>query len=271
MCGFVDAILEPIAMVASFIPGPWTPFAQGFLALNSLAEGNPLGAIFNGIGAFGGLDGLASSFGGFGEMGSDLGGAMGESMSTGLGDSIGDAISGTITDVTGEQAGKRAAGLFGDNWSTAMGGMSGPSTTSFLPKSEGLFGALGNMSGLQVGSSLYDMYQKNKVAGDLRDRYNQQESFLNSMYAPGSPEYNLMKQEMERKDAAAGRNSQYGTRLVDLNAKLAGIKSQARAGMAGTQGQLLSSSSAFKAGGLNSLFANLNKNATTTQPSLLVN
>ena len=62
------------------------------------------------------------------------------------------------------------------------------------------------------------------------------------MYAPGSPEANAMKQEMERKDAAAGRNSQYGTRAVDLAGKIAATKGNLLSQTLGNQNNLLGAS-----------------------------
>jgi hypothetical protein len=51
-----------------------------------------------------------------------------------------------------------------------------------------------------------------------------QQGKIDNLYNPGTPEYNALWDEMSRKDAAAGRNSQYGPRSVDLAAKVAGIK-----------------------------------------------
>jgi hypothetical protein len=50
---------------------------------------------------------------------------------------------------------------------------------------------------------------------------------INGMYQPGTPEYELMKQQMDRQDAAAGRRSQYGVRATDLAAKTAAMRMQA--------------------------------------------
>lgn len=44
---------------------------------------------------------------------------------------------------------------------------------------------------------------------------------LNSMYAPGSPEEQLLRGRIEAQDAAAGRRSQYGTREVNLAGQIA--------------------------------------------------
>ena len=115
------------------------------------------------------------------------------------------------------------------------------------------------MAPVQLASGLYDMYAKNQMAGAQRDQYNQMNARVNNMYAPGSPEYNLMKQEMERKDAAAGRNSQYGTRATELAGKIAGLKTNALLQAQTGQNALFQSSMNNRYSGLNSLFAQYGK------------
>lgn len=53
------------------------------------------------------------------------------------------------------------------------------------------------------------------------DWWKSQLDTLQGMYKPGTPEADLMEQKMRAKDAAAGRNSQYGVRATDLAANLA--------------------------------------------------
>jgi hypothetical protein len=105
------------------------------------------------------------------------------------------------------------------------------------------------LTGLQLGGGLYDMYAKNKMA----DAQSAQMNKINSMYAPGSPEYNLMMQQIARKDAAAGRNSQYGPRAQTL----AGIIAKQKADMltSPTYATLSNQQLGNKYGSLNSLFA----------------
>jgi len=98
-------------------------------------------------------------------------------------------------------------------------------------------GAAANWAGknpiqaMYVGGSLYDMYAKNKMADKQEAMYNQNRQDILNTYAPGSPEYNLLKQEMDRKDAAAGRNSQYGVRANDFAGKIATYRTNALANM----------------------------------------
>jgi len=77
---------------------------------------------------------------------------------------------------------------------------------------------------MYAAGSLYDMYAKNKMAAAQRGMYNQNRADIMNTYAPSSPEYNLLAQQMARKDAAAGRNSQYGARANDLAATIAKLR-----------------------------------------------
>jgi hypothetical protein len=115
---------------------------------------------------------------------------------------------------------------------------------------------------MKVARGLEDMGAKNKLAGTLQDQYNQNKAQLdtalakiNSQYGEGSPEALAMKQRMERLDAKAGRNSQYGARETNLAASLADIRSRnalqgqsLAAQMAPGQAQLAGQSSALRAG-----------------------
>jgi hypothetical protein len=64
----------------------------------------------------------------------------------------------------------------------------------------------------------------------------QQIATLNSMYGQDSPYAQAMRQQLDRKDAAAGRRSQYGSREVELQAKLAELDSRNRAQILGSLG-----------------------------------
>ena len=86
--------------------------------------------------------------------------------------------------------------------------------------------------------SLYDMYAKNQMAERQQQMYNQNRADILNTYMPGSPEYNLLKQEMDRKDAAAGRNSQYATRANEFAGKIAGIRMNALGNMQAGQNAL---------------------------------
>jgi hypothetical protein len=128
---------------------------------------------------------------------------------------------------------------------------------------------INDLMGIIAG--LYGSNAQNNAAGEQRAWLDKQMSDIDKLYAPGSPEYNLLMQEMERKDAAAGRNSQYGTRSTDLAAKIAETKAKLKAQLAGsTQGNVMGSITADKTS-LNSLLAALGKSgpSVTNVSSLL--
>lgn len=81
---------------------------------------------------------------------------------------------------------------------------------------------MGDLAG--VLASLYGGQQQGNAANEMKSWLQGQQAKIDNLYNPGTAEYNSLWDEMSRKDAAAGRNSQYGPRSVDLAAKLAGIK-----------------------------------------------
>jgi hypothetical protein len=66
-------------------------------------------------------------------------------------------------------------------------------------------------------------YMGNKQAGNYQSVIDE----INRLYSPDSAYAKQMKQALDRKDAAAGRNSQYGSREVELAAALTNSKAQA--------------------------------------------
>jgi hypothetical protein len=122
----------------------------------------------------------------------------------------------------------------------------------------------GNKFGLtpmQGLGSLYDMMSKKKTGSAQMDRYNQINSQIDNSYMPGSPEYEQMRREMAAKDAAAGRNSQYGNRAVQLQAAIAKIKGDQRIQAMGGQNTLLNQGLQNENTGLSSLFGYLGQNS----------
>ena len=109
---------------------------------------------------------------------------------------------------------------------------------------------------MHIGSGLYDMYAKNQMANAAMDRYNDVNSQIASSYAPGSPEYQMLAQAIARKDAAAGRNSQYGTRATELAARINAARTNALIQAAPQQNELLRTANTNRFSGLNSLFFN---------------
>lgn len=75
----------------------------------------------------------------------------------------------------------------------------------------------GDMAGSLMG--LYSAYQQRKKMADLRGG-------LQNMFSPDSAYAQQMGQQLARRDAAAGRRSQYGPRSVELQARLAELNSR---------------------------------------------
>ncbi len=65
----------------------------------------------------------------------------------------------------------------------------------------------------------YSAYKNKKKLGGLADN-------LASMYGPNSPYAQQLQQQLMRRDAAAGRRSQYGPRGVELQARLADVNAR---------------------------------------------
>lgn len=68
--------------------------------------------------------------------------------------------------------------------------------------------------------------QLNQVTNNLNQQLNKQMVNPQDLYGPNSPYAQQLRQALERRDAAAGRRSQYGPREVELLAKLAPLATQ---------------------------------------------
>ena len=173
-----------------------SPFGKlGRFGLNMASKVNPgVKTASNMLGmmskASTGNKGAGSAFGGFG--GGLLGGLFG----------------GPLGAMAGSQMGSRmgASALGGV---TANKGMTGGAATP-APESNGLFdAALGTLGGL---------YADNQIGKSLGS----QQASLSGLYGQDSPYAQTLRQQLERRDAAGGRRSQYGPREVELQAALAG-------------------------------------------------
>ena len=144
----------------------------------------------------------------------------------------------------GTTAGGMAGGMLGNSISPGLGAITGPLGASMgrsMASGQGIPGqSQGNQNGLDVNSllsglsGLYSSNEARKELGGNQDAINGQISSLSGMYGPDSPYAKQLRQQLERKDAASGRNSQYGPREAQLQALLA----DKAAGTAGTIGQL---------------------------------
>lgn len=113
-----------------------------------------------------------------------------------------------------------------------------PNTTEYKPSNSQLqepnYGVLGDLGGLYGafanGGAMSDAYgsaaTSAQTQADTLQRQLQQMPTLDSMYGPNSPYAQQLQQSLAAKDAAAGRNSQYGNRAVQLQATLADKGSQ---------------------------------------------
>jgi len=72
----------------------------------------------------------------------------------------------------------------------------------------------------QLGRGLYDAYAKNQVSKSAGSRADQ----LQGLFGNSSPYAQQLAKQLAVRDAAAGRNSQYGPREVELQAKLAELQ-----------------------------------------------
>lgn len=155
---------------------------------------------------------------GFGNMASSIGlGALGPlgmaAGALGLGNMFGNALAsfeGTRTDAD-RAAASAATGAAG----RAAGGSGGYNTPGF-----DLGGTLAGLAGLYQGNKAAE---SSKQAAGLAQGQAQQ---LADLYGPNSPYAAQLRQQLERKDAAAGRRSQYGPREVELQARLADVASR---------------------------------------------
>lgn len=185
---------------------------------------------------------------------SDVGGAVGDVVG-GAADTVGN-LAGDIGSFAKNNAGLIGTGLGAMYGMPALGGMIGGAIqgggsggrTGGGGGGYGYGGSSGGDGGnsilpwAQLGFGLQDMYGKQKAAQALQDRFDTVNNQINNMYAPGSPEAKLMEQEMARKDAAAGRNSQYGVRATDLAGKIAATKGNLLSQTLGNQNNLLGAS-----------------------------
>ena len=225
-----------------------------------------LGLLAGGLGMFG-SGGLSSMFGGGSSpfaatagIGEGAAGLAATGAETGL-SALTPTSVGSFGSVAPVTAGAAAGGVGGLSSLFSGNGLSGIGDFLKNPLST----ATGGLTGLQGISSLYDMYAKNKMAGEQRDRYNQIQNQISGGYAPGSPEHEMLRRKLEARDAAAGRNSQYGARAVELAGLINSQKNQALGQTQQGQNTLQSSMLGNEYGGLNSLFGYMNKSGALSK------
>lgn len=130
-------------------------------------------------------------------------------------------------------------------------GLTAPNGALGAAKMGGGFGDFLQQNGqglMNLFKAGYGAYQQHQRQNALNSYMNQ----INGMFSPNSPYAQQMAQTLGRQDAAAGRNSQYGTRAVQLAAAL----TQARAQALGNSNYAQAAMATPGANILNSLFSN---------------
>lgn len=190
------------------------PSETTFLNENNLRKGlGMLSGMFGPIGSLGVRSGLAATSKDPGQgFGSMAGGMIGGLLAGPLGAMAGSKLGGGALSGMGASSADAAAGIAAGR---AAGGSEGYNTPGF-----DLGGTLTGLAGL---------YQGNQAAKSTNQAANvaqQQTQQLADLYGPNSPYAAQLRQQLERKDAAAGRRSQYGPREVELQARLADVASR---------------------------------------------
>lgn len=204
---------------------------------------------------------------GAGSSGASVGGAggfIGEGAASGVpawDAALGGAELGSGAAAAGAGAGASGVGTAGAGAAGATGlGSTIKTIADTVKTATGGTGGTNSLAGLiPILAGLLDRNKQNNASESMLNWLNTQQGKIDSLYAPGSAETNLLRQTLERKDAAAGRNSQYGPREVELAGKIAQIKADATArltsGIAGNYSSALNQGASSNAGLLSALGA----------------
>lgn len=230
--------------------------------LRMLLSLHPAGRAINvAAGGYKGIGGFLGSM--FGGQQAGLGGAL---LGGWAGSRLGEtADKGTTNWVpTGQEVGSTLGSIVGGNLSggnpfgSMIGGqigsqIGGQVTGNTMPTNISPVTGVSNSAGLDnVNQSLLGAAAGLYNYGARNSEVNKQIGGLEALYSANSPYAQQMRQAMERKDAAAGRRSQYGTREVELQAALATQASR----MAPTLQQLYQQKQNQRGMALNSLLRN---------------
>lgn len=149
-----------------------------------------------------------------------------QSRSLGSWGALGGGLLGALTGPVGAVVGAYAGSQIGQNQGRGMASYTGPG-----PQSEMGNGTMDLLTGAGLG--LAGLYANNQNSRGI----NNQIGALSGMYGQGSPYAQALRQQLERRDAAGGRRSQYGPREVELQAQLAQMASRNAPGLAALYGQ----------------------------------
>lgn len=237
---FLESSLGKFLKSVGLFAANMTPVGRaatlGYNAYNALQSGNygQLAGGLVGAATGNGLLGTAVGLGTDAAMGKDVSKQAARAGIGTLGSMVGGSIAGPIGAFAGGQLGAMAAGY---------NGTSGPA-----PTTRGDGG--GNLAG-QLAAGLGQLYLNNKAAKEASGNVQN----LNQMFGPNSAYAQQMRKELERRDAAAGRRSQYGPREVELQAKLAQMAAQYGPNISQANNQSQAIAQQRRAQTLNSLYA----------------
>lgn len=147
-----------------------------------------------------------------------LGSVLGmTSFAANAGKDPGAAFGGKGGSIAGSAIGGPMGGFLGGMLGSSLGqGAFNGTTGTAADASANQGNSFGDWAGL--GAGLYAGYQGMRDTGSMLGG-------LQDLYSQNSPYATAMRQQLERRDAAAGRRSQYGGREVELQAKLAQMAS----------------------------------------------
>lgn len=233
---FSNYNMEQDSELAKFAKNPVVSFLMGMHPVTAGAN-----ALMRGPTATGGF--LGSLIGsGAGPIGSFLGRGIGQGLGSALsgkdvtassflptagqtGSFLGSMFGGAIGGQPGSMLGSMLGGRVGNAAGSATGATPGinPSLNSAGTGTESV-----NMSGNMfpsvggvVNDSALGLLPSILATGAAQKAAKGQINNLQQLFAPNSAYAQEMRQQLERRDAAAGRRSQYGNREVELQAKLA--------------------------------------------------
>jgi hypothetical protein len=198
--------------------------AQGMMG-DPFGEDNGLGKFGKGLLGFLGNKGIAATMNAIGLPGfqGPLGmavaggkgpGQAGQSFGSTAGGMLGTAVAGPIGGVLGGMLG----GAIGNS---ALGGVTANAGMNGAPSANGENGATGMQWG-DLATGLAGLYAGNRE----KNQYNDQINSLQSIYSPGGQYAQALRNQLQRRDAAAGRRSQHGPREAQLMAALAQSQAQ---------------------------------------------
>lgn len=179
--------------------------------LYNAAQNKDYGALAQGLVGTATGNGLLGSMAGIGTNA-----AMGKDVSGQVGSTLGSMVGGGFAGPLGAYAGGRLGAMAG-NYASQVG-VDGASASA--PRGDA--GSRGGMDAGQLMAGLGNLYLNNKAARGAEGNVQS----LSSMFGPKSAYAQQLRQQLERRDAAGGRRSQYGPREVELQAKLAQMAAQ---------------------------------------------